>query len=393
MLSLVRPWAGCLRRRGPTVLLPVASLTSAIVTTAHQHTAFRFASTDTNHTDAVLRQFDADKSGFAPDMLDASALVKSVRPAWWKCGDCDWSWQQRFVDRLNPAKDIGCPRCALVAGAKGPKARVPTTLAAASPVAAREWHAVHNLELTHLTPETIPASSTALLWWTCTLCRADFNATVVSRTSSDASSCPSCAAQGQKPLATPRARSIAGPRTEEAAMVPTSRGTLARFATPFNECLSPDRDALSCDDTAPVEWRCSACAETYQETPRRRCRAGVGCPSCRGARNTELHDVSRARPDVLEELVPGEAVLARGRSTKDRTRVFRFACRTCHEEYAMTLFERCHYSTGCPRCSRVVLAERAKNPAAGRITAPQFRAGQQRRLLTPPAGRKLPTRN
>jgi predicted nucleic acid-binding Zn-ribbon protein len=101
----------------------------------------------------------------------------SGQKAWWLCPVCGNSWRAVIGSR---AAGCGCPRCGREASLKArTRPKQGDSLAERNPAVAAEWHASRN---SGLTPDTVAHASSKKVWWTCSICRNDWEAVVAKRT-------------------------------------------------------------------------------------------------------------------------------------------------------------------------------------------------------------------
>jgi Zn finger protein HypA/HybF involved in hydrogenase expression len=93
---------------------------------------------------------------------------KSNRTVWWKCIQCETSWQSDVGHRV--IAKVGCPKC--FPAFRGEQMRVARlksfgTLRQNAPEMAMRWHPILN---TNLTPDSVGRNSTKPVWWLCPDC-------------------------------------------------------------------------------------------------------------------------------------------------------------------------------------------------------------------------------
>ena len=93
---------------------------------------------------------------------------KSSRTVWWKCIQCETSWQSDVGHRV--IAKVGCPKC--FPAFRGEQMRVARlksfgTLRQNAPEMAMRWHPTLNA---NLTPDSVGRNSTKPVWWLCPDC-------------------------------------------------------------------------------------------------------------------------------------------------------------------------------------------------------------------------------
>jgi hypothetical protein len=160
----------------------------------------------------------------------------------------------------------------------------------------------------------------------------------------------------------------------------TRNQTLTRL-TP--ESVGPDSDAL-------VWWTCPSCRRDWKATISSRTQGQVSCSHC------ELHSTvappppraasqASTRSNVVVKQLPIFSELLRSYVTHRPLdveelpelsiydRITRFwKCRTCHNVYSMSLYDRCVLSAPCPSCLSANVAHRARHPSRQEIHFPSL---------------------
>jgi predicted nucleic acid-binding Zn-ribbon protein len=119
--------------------------------------------------------------------IDPHEVAAGSHPKlWWRCGRCGHEWEASVSNRVAP--DSGCPRCAIERRARVRRhvARERSS-AATHPGLAKELHPARNQDVD---PYTLGAASTRNLWWRCSDCGHEWQATVANR--SRGTGCPAC---------------------------------------------------------------------------------------------------------------------------------------------------------------------------------------------------------
>ena len=113
------------------------------------------------------------------ELLPTQVTAKSSKKVWW-LGSCGHEWETSISER---ARGRGCPICAGKIVLKGFN-----DLESKNPFLAKEWHPVKNGELR---PSEITPQSHKKVWWECSLCGSEWEATAYSRQVGNG--CPKCA--------------------------------------------------------------------------------------------------------------------------------------------------------------------------------------------------------
>ncbi len=104
----------------------------------------------------------------------------SSQKVWWVCSTCGYEWNAKISER---SKGTGCPCCAGKKVLKGVN-----DLATIHPKLALEWNYEKNAPLS---PEVITTGTNKKVWWICSSCGHEWQASVANR--SKGRRCPSCA--------------------------------------------------------------------------------------------------------------------------------------------------------------------------------------------------------
>ena len=113
------------------------------------------------------------------ELLPTQVTSNSKKKVWW-LGTCGHEWETSVSER---ARGRGCPICAGKTVLKGFN-----DLETKNPFLAREWHPLKNGELL---PSKIAPQSHKKVWWECSLCGYEWEATVYCRQAGNG--CPKCA--------------------------------------------------------------------------------------------------------------------------------------------------------------------------------------------------------
>ena len=126
----------------------------------------------------LMKEYDYEKN----KNLDLDNLLEgSGKKAWWKCSKCGGSWQIYIVNRYHGSK---CPYCSNRKVLKGFN-----DLTTKYPEIAKEWNYEKNGDLI---PDEIIYGSNKKVWWKCSKCSYEWQASIVSRTNIG-NDCRNCA--------------------------------------------------------------------------------------------------------------------------------------------------------------------------------------------------------
>jgi hypothetical protein len=197
-----------------------------------------------------------------------------------------------------------------------------------------------------LAPDVLGASSGREVWWCCSGCGHEWQATISSRALSG-SGCPRCYRQqnldglGEASRRRSRrpARSLAAQRPELLSELhPTRNG---------------DVDPTTIGAGAPrrLWWRCPTCGHEWQARVNNRVR-GTGCPACSGRYTRPEQSLAVLRPDLLAEWHPSRNtdLDPYALSVRSGKRVW-WRCSECAHEWQTTVASR-GSGTGCSACFR-----------------------------------------
>lgn len=106
---------------------------------------------------------------------DVTYGINRIKP-WWRCAKCGFEWQATILSR---SRGEGCPACGME---QRKKSRIDTmlkngenSLLTVRPDLAKEWHPNKN---GIKTPDQFTASSSEKIWWKCSVCGYEWEATI-----------------------------------------------------------------------------------------------------------------------------------------------------------------------------------------------------------------------
>jgi len=126
----------------------------------------------------IAKEWNYEKNNnISPQTIRAGTHKK----VWWKCSKCKHEWIASPNNRTY--HNSKCPKCTHSSG----HIEGLTDLATSHPELTKEWHPSKNKELT---PKNIKAGSSKKVWWLCSTCGCEWEASVYSRVKG--SNCPHC---------------------------------------------------------------------------------------------------------------------------------------------------------------------------------------------------------
>lgn len=128
----------------------------------------------------IAKEWNYEKNG---ELTPWMVMPGSNQYIWWKCSDCGYEWQTPAYSRTG--QGTGCPKCTnrvIIAGDNDFATRYPEL--------ATEWNPEKNGALK---PQDVAPKSNKKVWWRCSVCGHDWEASVSDRASGRG--CPKCAIQ------------------------------------------------------------------------------------------------------------------------------------------------------------------------------------------------------
>ena len=337
-------------------------------------------------------EWDSAKNApLRPETLSPNSHVR----AWWKCGKCGYEWQATVIARTG-SQNPGCPACASrtvnpdmndlatlypqlaaewhptkngdltprdvipgmpckawwccakghewqasvynrIRGSKCPvctgKKVLPgvNDLLTLAPDAAAEWDSAKNAPLR---PETLSPNSHVKVWWKCSVCGHEWQATVKSRAGSQKTGCPVCANRAVNPGV-----------NDLATLYPLLAG---EWHPTKNGDLTPQ--AVVPGSRRKAWWRCGKGHE-WQADISSRIR-GSGCPVCMGKKIVPgENDLQSMFPQIAAEWHPTKnGPLSPSDLLPYSNRSAWWLCDKGHE-YSSVISSRTQRGSGCPYCA------------------------------------------
>lgn len=215
----------------------------------------------------LLREWHTTKNGhLKPEYISYG----SNKRLWWKCSRCGYEWQSPVASRARGSK---CPVCTgniVVAGKND--------LCTTHPELVKEWNYGKNKDTL---PQNYSAGSSKYVWWLCSRCGYEWQATISNRTRSR--NCPRC---------------IGKVTAQEESLAIISPYLATQWYAPGNKELSP-YDVLPHSDKR-VWWQCTL-GHVWQAAVSSRVR-GNGCPYCGNKIVLPgYNDLATTHPVLLQE--------------------------------------------------------------------------------------------
>jgi rubrerythrin len=217
------------------------------------------------------------------------------------------------------------------------------SLAHRHPELVAELHPMRNGQLD---PAALAAASKRQLWWRCSDCGHEWQATPANRTLR-LSGCPACAI-------THRAASQA--RVTRDRSLQTNRPNLAAELHPSrNVDIDPWR--LATYSTRRVWWLCPSCGHQWRATPANRVRGATGCPRCWARRRAGMaravplqRSLAARNPPLAAELDPDlNPGIDSSRLGACSDQKLWWHCPSCQHCWRARVADR-SAGTGCPAC-------------------------------------------
>jgi hypothetical protein len=206
----------------------------------------------------------------------------------------------------------------------------------------REWHPTKNGKLD---PRAMPRASNRKVWWQCLRDREHVYAATVSHRTVQRSGCPFCAGKRVLP----------------------SESLAARFPKVAAEWHPARNGHLRPEDVTPTSgrrvcWQCRRDPDhVWQTAVSKRTTRGQGCPFCGGYRVTPASSLAGRYPAVAAEWHPSKNGKLRPDkvSAKSGRRVWWRCAHNVKHTWRTSVRHRTGSESGCPRCYKDRLADRA----------------------------------
>ena len=225
----------------------------------------------------VAEKWNYEKNGYLkPNMFK----VNSHESVWWKCPTCGNEWENNISNMVRD--NLGCNKCS-----NKQKGRTHTknivkkvgSLAETMPELAKEWHPTKNGDLT---PQDITAGRFKPVWWLCSKCGYEWQASPNNR--KKGVGCPCCSGRvpqiGVNDLAT---------------LYPQ---IASEWHPVKNGDLNPNM--FKSGSEQKVWWLCPECGYEYKSRINQRTSKNKqsGCPACKRKKAVKIHSIQVNMFDV-----------------------------------------------------------------------------------------------
>ena len=200
----------------------------------------------------IVKEWNFERNNISPDNVRSFSRLK----VWWKC-EKGHEWEAGIFNRL--AKKTKCPYCMGKKILKGYN-----DMASLRPELLEEWNFSKNLIVS---PYEISAFTHKKVWWKCSICGHEWQATVLNR--SNGHGCPQC---GNKKRGKAKATPLTGQSFADVCAM-----LLVDWDYEKNTEISPYN--VKPHSGKKVWWKCSICGHEWQATIGSRTN-GNTCPKC-----------------------------------------------------------------------------------------------------------------
>ena len=274
----------------------------------------------------MMAEWDYEKNkNVNPEFIS----LHSNRKFWWKCNKCGYEWR---VSPAHRARGHKCPVCVGQVVKKGVN-----DLLSQEPELAKEW----NYEKNELHPDEVTTGNNKKVWWICSKCHHEWQATVYSRHSG--CGCPECK------------KTIISEKQSKA-----NYGDSLAFKFPeiakewdFDKNEMKPEEVYS-NSNKKFWWKCKKCEFSWEAVVHARTLRNTGCPYCSGRFATPgVNDLATLKPELLEEwdfnknkVDPHNVKIGSGKEAY-------WICKKCGYEWKTKISVRSR-GCGCPRCAKKV---------------------------------------
>ncbi len=287
--------------------------------------------TISNHP--MMEDWDYEKNkNVNPEFI----TLHSNRKFWWKCKKCGYEWKTSPSHRARGHK---CPACVGQVVRKGVN-----DLASKDPELAKEW----NYSKNKLKPDEVTARNSKKVWWICSKCRHEWQATIHSRHTG--CGCPECA------------KVIMSEKQSKANYKDSLAYKLPELAKEWDfEKNTVKPEEVYATSNKKFWWKCKKCGKSWEAVVACRALRNTGCPYCSGRFAIKgLNDLATLCPDLIEEwdfekniIKPVTVKIGSGEE------VF-WKCKKCGYEWKTKINVRTR-GCGCPRCANKVKKQSNKD--------------------------------
>ena len=274
----------------------------------------------------MMAEWDYEKNkNVNPEFIS----LHSNRKFWWKCNKCGYEWR---VSPAHRARGHKCPVCVGQVAKKGVN-----DLLSQEPELAKEW----NYEKNELHPDEVTTGNNKKVWWICSKCHHEWQATVYSRHSG--CGCPECK------------KTVISEKQSKA-----NYGDSLAFKFPviakewdFDKNEMKPEEVYS-NSNKKFWWKCKKCEFSWEAVVHARTLRNTGCPYCSGRFATPgVNDLATLKPELLEEwdfnknkVDPHNVKIGSGKEAY-------WICKKCGYEWKTKISVRSR-GCGCPRCAKKV---------------------------------------
>ncbi len=213
------------------------------------------------------------------------------------------------------------------------------------PGLAEDWHQALNRGVS---PDRLGVSSPRSVWWRCSSCGHEWQASVASRTRG--SRCPRCVSE----KASREARELNQSRVRERAAERSIIRTNPDLAAQLHPTLNPgvDLGLVLVGSARKLWWLCPACGHQWQAQVNNRA-VGGGCPVCAGRYTPRDRSLAVLHPDLFAEWHPARnGALDPFSLAPGSGRTVWWLCVSCGYEWRTRVEHRAKRGAGCPECRK-----------------------------------------
>ena len=201
--------------------------------------------------------------------------IGTKKQAYWKCHICGYEWKKEVSDRLHGS---GCKKCNQRKRAQNVQityVKKSGSLAELHPELLKEWDWKKNMNLDSY---KITSGYGKKIWWKCSACGTEWQATGMMRTRKKATGCPSC---GRIKQAQARQKTILKKGVKPLSQ--THEMLLQEWD--FLKNVEYDPTFLTAGSGKKVWWKCSTCGYEWSAAIVDRTRGMAKCKVCREQKN------------------------------------------------------------------------------------------------------------
>lgn len=215
------------------------------------------------------------------------------------------------------------------------------SLQALFPELAKEWHPTKNAPLT---PDKILSKSNRKVWWLCSYCGREWEATINSR-SNMGTGCTCQALEKQT------SRLVSTMVKKHGSLLDNNPALAAEWHPTKNKNLRPSD--LTASSNKKVWWLSPACGHEWDAKVNAR-NKGVGCPVCKGLRVLEgFNDFASCCPELMKEWHHTKNMdIDPTKITKGTHKKAWWVCSVCGYEWEADIGNRSK-GIGCPECAKL----------------------------------------